>query len=119
MSKWNLQAIVPHAFGDHASCGIWCGYKQKGELYKYKSFPGGKALENPALKLKMDQLIEKYVDVAERLAPCGTTQANESFNHAVASKCLRAHITPVQNRRLSEWLQRFVKRISDWIMLSE
>ncbi|XP_071632744.1 uncharacterized protein [Temnothorax longispinosus] len=46
----SLQAVVPHAYGDHTLCGDWC----KGtvnEDYVHKNLPQGKPLTDPDLKI--------------------------------------------------------------------
>nr|XP_034328380.1 uncharacterized protein LOC117689936 [Crassostrea gigas] len=38
----NLEAIVPHAFGEHVKCDVhWCGFLKAPNLYKHKSLPHG------------------------------------------------------------------------------
>ena len=34
-----LKSIVPHTYGDHSSCGSWCGYFKNPASYKHKVFP--------------------------------------------------------------------------------
>ncbi|CAC5422632.1 unnamed protein product [Mytilus coruscus] len=66
-----LSRIVPHVFGDH---GV------------YKSLPNGKPLISEDLRRDLENLIEKYKSKASSLRNLGSAQANESFNHSVATK---------------------------------
>ena len=58
----NLRQIVPHTFGEHTGCGAWCKY---------------------------NDLLEVHSRNSHRLSPNSSTNANESFNTIVASKCLK------------------------------
>ena len=40
----SLRSIVPHAYGDHSSCGNWCGYLKKPASYKHRGLPHGNDL---------------------------------------------------------------------------
>jgi len=35
-----ILAVVPHAFGDHSSCGAWCDHHRDPENYRHKGLPG-------------------------------------------------------------------------------
>jgi len=40
--KSALEAIVPHAFGDHTLCSkTWCGYHREPKTYKHTDLPNG------------------------------------------------------------------------------
>ena len=82
---------VDHAFCEHGICGSsWCGVLQNREGYKHKSLPHGKDLKGPKLREDLTSLFKVYASNAAMLAPFGSTQANESFNHVVASKSRHA-----------------------------
>ncbi|CAC5370269.1 unnamed protein product [Mytilus coruscus] len=83
-----LSRIVPHVFGDHELCGAvdWCTFKDDPISFKYKSLPNGKPLISEDLRRDLENLIEKYKSKASSLRNLGSTQANESFNHSVATK---------------------------------
>ncbi|XP_063436637.1 uncharacterized protein LOC134718075, partial [Mytilus trossulus] len=71
-----LSRIVPHVFGDHELCGAvdWCTFKDDSISF------------NEDLRRDLENLIEKYKSKASSLRNLGSTQANESFNHSVATK---------------------------------
>lgn len=81
--------IVQHAYGEHGQCADWCQFR-KDPSPKYKSLPGGLALEGDSLRLVLNNVFPIYAQNAEKLAPCGSTLANESFNNSVASKAPKA-----------------------------
>ncbi|XP_024892136.1 uncharacterized protein LOC112467665, partial [Temnothorax curvispinosus] len=84
-----LEAIVPHAFGDHQLCGDWCK-SHVNNNYKHNNLPHGKPLADEELREKLHALLSRFARNAEKIAPCGCTQANESLNNAVASKTPKA-----------------------------
>lgn len=81
-----LLSIVPHAFGEHAQCGDWCKFAERGSDYVHEYLPHGKPLTDENLRIKLSEIFSKVAKEAEKLAPCGSTQGNESFNNVVASK---------------------------------
>lgn len=81
--------IVQHAYGEHGECGDWCQFR-KDPTAKYKSLPRGLALEGDSLRLVLNNVFAIYARNAEKLAPFGSTLANESFNNSVASKAPKA-----------------------------
>ena len=48
--------------------------------------PYGRDLRGEGLKKNPSDLFKVYAENAEKLAPLGSTQANESFNNRVAAK---------------------------------
>lgn len=79
-----LLCTVDHAYGFHENCGLWCGYVQDPATYSYRNLPGNKPLSEMAKKKFLEDIFKKLaIDVA-KIAPCGSTQRNESFNHTVA-----------------------------------
>lgn len=81
--------IVQHAYSEHGQCADWCQFR-KDPSPKYKSLPGGLALEGDSLRLVLNNVFPIYAQNAEKLAPCGITLANGSFNNSVASKAPKA-----------------------------
>lgn len=81
--------IVPHAYGEHGQCGGWCKF-QKDPTAKYKPLPRGLALEGDSLRQALNNVFGIYAQSAEKLAPCGSTLANESINNSVSSKAPKA-----------------------------
>ncbi|XP_043271195.1 uncharacterized protein [Venturia canescens] len=77
--------IIDHAYGNHDKCGDWCHSHAK-ENCGDDRLKGSKALTDPELRSKLTTVIAKYANNAEKLAPCGSSQANESFNRIVSSK---------------------------------
>lgn len=81
-----LKNILPHTYGEHTNCGDWCGYKELGDNYVHKYLPDGKPLSDPQLRLSLDKLFERFAENSNKLAPCGSSQPNESFNQMVTCK---------------------------------
>lgn len=81
----DLKNIVAHTFGEHDNCKDWC--KAKGNPdYVYKYLPNGGKFTDPAWRAEFDRIIAGFVAKADRLAPNGSTQNNESFNHMCVTK---------------------------------
>ena len=53
-----LKSIVPHAYGDHSSCGNWCGYLKNPASYKHTGLPCGKDLTDKSLRQSLGKIIE-------------------------------------------------------------
>ena len=53
-----LESIVPHAYGDHSSCGNWCGYLKNPASYKHTGLPYGKDLTDKSLRQSLGKIIE-------------------------------------------------------------
>lgn len=88
----NLKAIVPHAFGDHDGCGIsWCGFLKNPNKYQHSSLPYGKDLHGDKLKEDLTAVVNVFVENVEKLAPLGSSQANESLNNTIGSKAPKIH----------------------------
>lgn len=85
--KKSLKAIVPHAFGEHSNCSIsWCKFLIDPVSYRHSTLPHGKDLEGDDLKKDLQEIIEVYCQNAEKLAPLGSSQANEALNNTIGSK---------------------------------
>jgi len=78
-----LKSIIPHAFGDHSLCK----FHEEKDNYEFKTLPGKKAIEGQSLRTSLEELMGRYVNNVEKLAPSASTQVNENFNNIVASKC--------------------------------
>ncbi|XP_043279373.1 uncharacterized protein [Venturia canescens] len=79
--------IVPHAFDDHSNCcRSWCGFVDNLEKYKHKILPDGKGLTDVNMRASLTATLTKFAANSKRLAPCGSTQANESFHNISLSK---------------------------------
>ncbi|XP_066600064.1 uncharacterized protein [Prorops nasuta] len=78
-----LRSIVPHAFGDHTQCT----FHEEKENYVYSKVPGKKPLEGESLRMSLEELMGRYVNNVDKLAPAASTQINENCNNIVASKC--------------------------------
>ena len=55
-------------------------------FYRFKSLPGGKPFNNKELRKELEELVIRYQRRSNNLVNLGSTQANENFNHIVASK---------------------------------
>ena len=85
--KRTLKAIVPHAFGEHTLCDAkWCGYLRNRETYKHSGLPRGKDLSCAHTNEVLCNIFHALSEQSEKLAPLGSSQANESFNNIVCSK---------------------------------
>ena len=77
---------MPHPYGQHESCGEWCGYLRNPERYKDATLRYGRDLTDLKLKKDLNKIFENFADRSEELAPSGPTQANEAINSIVGSK---------------------------------
>ena len=87
--KKSLAQIVPHAFGDHASCSSsWCRYHDNPTTYRHNDLPHGKDLHGEQLRNTLTQLFDEYSTdtVVSKLAPCENSQRNESLNSVIGTK---------------------------------
>ena len=84
-----IDSIVPHAFGEHDKCGSWCKFL-KNPIAKYSSLPNGVGLHGESLRAELTKVFLVFAQNAKKLAPCGSTLRNESFNNSVASKAPKA-----------------------------
>lgn len=73
-------------FGDHEHCGEWCRYSSIREEYRHVGLPNRKPLTDPQLKSELMSIFTRVANNSDKLAPCGSSQGNESFNNSVASK---------------------------------
>ena len=56
--RYGLKSIVPHAYGDHSSCGNCCGYLKNPASYKHRGLPHGKDLTDKNLRQSLEKIIE-------------------------------------------------------------
>ncbi|XP_034944842.1 uncharacterized protein [Chelonus insularis] len=78
--------VVNHAYGEHGKCDDECPYRNIKGNYAHLSILNKKPLADVELRVFLAQLFVRYANVAEKLAPCGSTQINESFNNCMSSK---------------------------------
>lgn len=91
-----LQQIVPHAFGEHAGCGAWCGAIQDPDVYRHSNLQ--KDLTGDSLRQDLNAVFQVFINNAEKIAPGGSTKDVESFNNMVASKApKRCHFSASGN----------------------
>ena len=84
--KTTLKTIVLHAFGDHNTCSSsWCGYHKDSSAYSHRSLPHEKDLQGQELK-NLVNVVDAFVQNAEKLALLGSSQPNEALNNTVGSK---------------------------------
>ena len=81
----HLADFTPY-HGEHGSCGNWCGYQTFGENYEHKGLPKDQPLTDPGLRDSLTAIFARFALNAGKLAPCASSQANESFDHTVAIK---------------------------------
>lgn len=84
-TKDSLLAIVPHVFGQHDCCGLWCKFISNPNR-EYRNLPGKKCLSNYELRIDLDKVFLKQAQNAAQLCANSTSNPNESFNTMVASK---------------------------------
>lgn len=82
----DMKCIIPHAFDKHENCGEWCRYTANPVDFKHHRLSGGKGLQGEPLRTTLTTIFEPFINNVEKLAPCGSSQVNESFNALVASK---------------------------------
>ena len=112
-----LLNIVPHLFGEHDKCSNWCKCHQSADSSKHDTEfkpPHDKAshgvtdshnssrtataaaprhvltLTGSKLRQDLESIFTRLANDAAKIAPCGTTRQNESFNNIMASKAPKA-----------------------------
>lgn len=81
-----LKTVVPHAYGEHDKCPESFSCHLKGPEYEHKNLPNGANLSDVTIRPKLEAIFEKHAKNANQLAPCGSTQKNESFNHILTKR---------------------------------
>ena len=85
--KQSLRAIIPHAFGKHKYCSVtWCGFLKDPSSYCHASLPHGNNLKGDKMEEELTNVIDMYIQNAEKLAPLGSSQSNEALNNTIGSK---------------------------------
>lgn len=87
--KDNLQALIPHQFGEHDFCQPrYCGYMRNGtgEKYSHRSLPYKAPLSDPVLKQKLNSIFEPIIAKSALYADLGSSQACEHANRATMLK---------------------------------
>lgn len=90
--KQALEAIVPHAFGDHTPCNEnWCGYLKDPVGYKHIGLPNGENLQGAALRNCLADILKKFTtpEMLKKIAPLSSSQINESANSVIGAKSLK------------------------------
>jgi hypothetical protein len=85
--KRNLNAIVPHSYGEHGGCDRkWCRADEAN--YRHSSLPGGRNLTDPAIRKDLEEVITPYISekFTEKLASISTTNPNENLNMIISRK---------------------------------
>jgi DNA polymerase III epsilon subunit-like protein len=80
--------IPCHIFNDHANCGLWCGFTREPDTYKHKRLPeiwSGSNDAQQSLKNVITNICEKFASKSKSLAPCLSSNVNESFNFVVTT----------------------------------
>jgi DNA polymerase III epsilon subunit-like protein len=83
-----IMNIPSHVFNDHSNCGMWCRFKREPGTYKHKRLPevwAGSEDNKQSLKNVITTICEKFAAKAKSLAPCLSSNVNESFNFVVTT----------------------------------
>ena len=82
--QFAITSTVPHAFGEHDSCGKWCKFHEDPAAYRSKHLPGGKSafLTESIKAFGTNEYVKKLVNL-------GSMQRNENLNHVTASESLK------------------------------
>lgn len=77
--------VEDHTFGRHGGCGDWCMAKEDPDNYVFRFLKNGAPFNDKDYPktwgTELKAALTAVSDEAESLAPCGSTQQNESFNH--------------------------------------
>ncbi|XP_053388617.1 uncharacterized protein LOC128551729 [Mercenaria mercenaria] len=94
-----LESIVPHMYGEHHLCSLWCKNKVNNvnTEYKHSNLPYGKDLTDLKLKNELTKILQPYITNPAKLMTTGDSQANESLNNVIFSKAPK-----IRNYTLSE-----------------
>ncbi|MEW8547077.1 MAG: 3'-5' exonuclease [Candidatus Thiodiazotropha sp.] len=72
-------------YGQHDTCGEWCRFGKMKD-YKHSGLPRGSDLTDTLLRTELENVIQTYVEQAQKLITTGDSQANESLNNSAWSK---------------------------------
>lgn len=83
--KDNLQALIPHQFGDHSLChASFCGFcRDKTQTYKHMGLPYKAPLQDQNLKSDLQRIMEPVIANAEQYSDLGSSQQCEHANREV------------------------------------
>ncbi|XP_031329286.1 uncharacterized protein LOC116160261 [Photinus pyralis] len=84
-----IMNIENHSFGEHEECSDRCKAKEDPDNYVYKGLPRQKKFsetDQPGWRAALHVLLSGQAAMAHTLAPCGSTQQNESFNHMCVTR---------------------------------
>ena len=98
-------------YGNHEFCQEWCGFISNPEKYKHCNLPYGKDLSDESLHITLSKLVNSMD--ANKLANLSSTQANESFNHTVASKARKQDTTQIHQVCSLDFVQVLVRKMKD------
>lgn len=89
--KAGLQVIVPHLFGDHSKCEVWCKYNNCAHRYKHTNLPSGRELKGEDLRkflvdviqqLSTDKAVKKMASLGlSRIKNCNSIANPKSMFH--------------------------------------
>ena len=82
-----IRSVVPQAFRNHELCR----YKKDPKSFSHKNSLGGKYLIGSGLQTFLTETLKRYAcdNVAQKVAPLGSTQRNKCLNSIIASKNLK------------------------------
>lgn len=83
--KKALGCIVPHVFGQHENCGVWCQALRE-EDYIHKSLPRGEDLSREQLETDLSNIFSTLSRNVETIASAATKMEVESMNTVYTSK---------------------------------
>ncbi len=86
--KANLEALIPHQFGQHTKCKpSWCGFvRSKDVIYKHRSLPYKLPLKDQALKVALEEIFAPIINRADVYSNLGSSQQCEHANKEVMLK---------------------------------
>ena len=115
--KQSLRAIIPHAFGKHKYCSVtWCGFLKDPSSYCHASLPHGNNLKGDKMEEGLTNVIDMYIQNAEKLAPLGSSQSNEALNNTIGSKAPKIRHYGASETTILEWRALLARRILVIIM---
>ncbi|XP_043271172.1 uncharacterized protein [Venturia canescens] len=101
--KNGLRNIAKHTFGQHDTCGEWCK-AQNDPGYVFQHLPEGRPFSSKAWNDDFEQILESYMEKAEKISPGGSSQRNESFNHMAVTRAPKSRFygsTPALSYRVA------------------
>ncbi|XP_046750455.1 uncharacterized protein LOC124413719 [Diprion similis] len=65
---------------------MFCLAVKEDKNCEVKYFKDGKCLTDTSLRMKLEKIIQPFINSAPQIAPCALSQSNKSFNNTVCSK---------------------------------